>query len=439
MIAASPIASAYQINSRASKTISMHDRPRKFRVFMLILFLPLFFSIARYIPAASWSLELGIILSIATAMFANAGRKMANTPYDTYIFVTAFGLPLVAATSAYLTFGQPILYGLAAQRGCLMALFALGAWRLIANGRLTLRELNAALVILSWISLSVSVPIYLFIDANKYRDLGSLVSDGGGAYNEWQLPAVFVIFGAIHYLSVSALNDKIKPALFSLPFILYLILFHQGRIVILSLFAGIVVIAILGNPRRRLASVLTALSLLISVVAVSYLAMPEKFSSLVSRFIDAIAAALGAYEVSDISANVRILQAEIAWPYILSNPIMGTGVVSNQWQGGYQQIFGYFHPSDMGPIGILFVYGIAGLLFFSIQYIIVFKMIEKINFSVIYAPDRVIILSLFGFLVTMLISALFDGSFLLVPEQSVLLVAILLAALTRKESGLRQR
>lgn len=439
MITALPIASGQKTNSKASNTTTMHNRPRKFRVFMLILFLPLFFSMARYVPATSWTLELGILLSILTAMFANADRRIAGTSYDTYIIATAFGLPIIAATSAYLTFGQPILYGLAAQRGCLMAIFALGVWRLIASGRLTLFEINSALVVLAWINLVICVPAFLFLDANNYRGLGSLVSDGGGVYNEWQFPTAFIIFGAMHYLSVSALTEKLKPALFSLPFVTYMIFLNQGRIAILSLFAGIMLIAIVGNPRRRLANVVTALFLLISVVAVSYLAMPDNFLDFVSRFSDAIAAALGAYEVSDISANARILQFEIAWPYILNNPITGTGVVSNQWQGGYQQLFGYFHPSDLGPIGILFTYGITGLLFFSIQYIILVRMIKRVNFSVMYETDGVIIISLFGFLGTMLLSALFDGSFLLVPEQSVLLVAILLAAFARKESGLRRR
>lgn len=87
-------------------------------------------------------------------------------------------------------------------------------------------------------------------------------------------------------------------------------------------------------------------------------------------------------ESHDMSANARIWQSLIVLDYFDAHPLsvlLGTGSVSNQWNDGYELIFGYFHPSDIGLLGGLFVYGIIGFVFlWLVPFIISVKTIKKV-------------------------------------------------------------
>jgi len=87
------------------------------------------------------------------------------------------------------------------------------------------------------------------------------------------------------------------------------------------------------------------------------------------RYDDAFTVVLKGELSRDASANARLLETNIALPYIKGNWLFGNGDLSNQWEGGYKGRLGYFYPSDIGMIGIIFIYGVAGLLFFYAQYI----------------------------------------------------------------------
>lgn len=406
---------------------------RRAYVVMLVIALPLFFSVFRYIPLLKWSLELGIVVAIGVAVFSNMStgdsrrREPKRSPFNVYILLTTFALPALGALGANVVFAQPFVYGLAAQRGCLLALFAYGIGNLVASGRIRIPELERALIILAWINLAICAPVLILLDPNNYSDLGSLVSDGGGVFNEFHLPMPFIIFGLMYYISKWMLSDRIYYGMFAIPFIVFIVSGNNGRILNISIAIGLMAVAWIGSPHKRVKNIVSAVMFaLVAMLAVSFL-NPDKIGVMIEKYNDAFAAVTGAQSVDDISANARIIQTNIVWPYIDDSPIIGAGVLSNEWNGGYQQMFGYFHPSDLGIIGLMFTYGIVGILFFWFQYALFVRITPLVNFMSKKVLGNVFLLAIYANLLVMIIASLISGIFVLVPEQSLFFFAIIIA------------
>lgn len=406
---------------------TVHDRkPRALRVLALVLALPLFFSVGRYIPGLTWTLEIAIVLSLLLAVLSVVGAKARTLdPFNIYIMLVAFGLPVLGALSANIVFGQPVWLGLAAQRGCLLALFAYAISNFLHTGRLTIAEFQRALVILAWLNLAVCAPVMIFLDPNDYSNLGALVSDGGGVFNQFHLPMLFIIFGALYFVSVWIFSGRPKQGLLAVPFILYIFGGTTGRVLSLSLIVAFVLIAWIARPRRRFGSIFGAIALIAVIFVVVEAALPGKIGTMLSKYQDAFSAVSGAYDVEDFSANARILQAETAWPYVLDNPIIGTGVISNQWNGGYESLFGYFHPSDLGLLGLVFVYGLVGLVFYGVQHVLLLKSLARVAGLVGRVPHSPFLLATTAILVFFFVSSVSSGTFLLYPEQPLLFLVLM--------------
>jgi hypothetical protein len=126
--------------------------------------------------------------------------------------------------------------------------------------------------------------------------------------------------------------------------------------------------------------------------------------------------------VEDVSANARVLETLIAMPYVQKNPWFGNGNISNQWQGGNEHVLGgYFHPSDIGIIGVLFMYGVTGLLLFSWQYWFAIKAAGKL-------PPRMhspLLDATKGMLLYLAIYSLATGFFVHYAETCFLLITML--------------
>lgn len=407
-------------------------KPRTLRVLALIVALPLFFSVGRYIPAFKWTLELGIALSLVLAVLSTVGAKArTRNPFNIYLMLVAFGVPVLGALSAYIVFGQPMWLGLAAQRGCLLALFAYAMGNFLDNERLTLAEFQRALVILAWLNLAICAPVLIFLDPNDFSGLGGLVSDGGGVFNEFHLPMMFIVFGAIYFVSNWMLSGRAVYGLLAAPFLLYIFGGNTGRVLNLAMVVALVVIAWIGSPHRRFGNILGAIALTAVILVVVETVIPGKIGAMLSRYGDAFSAVSGAYNVEDISANARILQAETAWPYVLNNPIIGTGAISNEWNGGYKAMFGYFHPSDLGLLGLVFVYGLVGVIFFGVQYVFLLRSISPVAKLVGRVPHSALLLAMAALLVFLLVSSVSTGLFVLVPEQALLFFVLMRAQIQR--------
>jgi hypothetical protein len=74
---------------------------------------------------------------------------------------------------------------------------------------------------------------------------------------------------------------------------------------------------------------------------------------------------LSGEESKDNSSNARIWTSLIVMNYFETSDLslyFGTGRISQQWNNGYERLFGYFYPEDIGLLGGVFLYGLFGIL-----------------------------------------------------------------------------
>jgi hypothetical protein len=158
------------------------------------------------------------------------------------------------------------------------------------------------------------------------------------------------------------------------------------------------------------------------VLGLAFAANPASLSSTVGRFSDAFRIMLGGSEVDDPSANVRLFETLIALPYIQKHPLLGSGEISNQWNGGVSERLGAnFYDDDIGLIGILFSRGAIGLLLFAYQYRFAMRAARKLP------EDRQSALAdgAMGFLLFSAINSLTTGMFVFAPEVTLFFVALI--------------
>ena len=81
----------------------------------------------------------------------------------------------------------------------------------------------------------------------------------------------------------------------------------------------------------------------------------------------------------EASSAVRFMEMNIALDYISKNPLLGNGFISNQWNGGWHDILGYFYPVDIGLLGNIFVFGVIGTTLLYLPYAYSYTLAKQIR------------------------------------------------------------
>jgi hypothetical protein len=391
-------------------------------VVALMASLVLFFSVFRFVPSFAWTLDLIVAVTVIGSIvigYRNVPITMRYTRI--YIIVFVVLIPLWGALMAKLVFEQPAWMGLAAQRAILLVPFSLVLVSLLMRRRLFLREVKVSLVALAWINLAGCVFILWFFNADDYskEQLGALLVDAGAGRNQFILPMPFIVFGAIYYYARGVIYNKFSSRLTGLPFFIYILVGASGtgRILIASLFVSFLCISLIGHRRNILREAGGFAVIVIILWLFFSVALPDRAGLIASKYADAVSAVIGDDSVEDYSASARVVQAGVAMAALERNILLGTGTISNRWNEGYQGMFGYFHPSDLGLLGVVFNYGILGLLFFTVQYGLAWKSVRRFSRKEFSKHEHVFLLSCCGCLITMLASSITTGSIAYSAEQ----------------------
>lgn len=405
----------------------------RYKTILLILFLPLFYGWFRYVPNLMWVFNLILVFIIFLFLIFYRGlRHKTFNNLNLYIFFMITAVPILSSASAFYFYDQPIYYGIASYRYLILLLFTLIIIQQLIKGRLDIRHLQSSFVFLAWFSFFLFSFINFYFDPNELDadKFGNYVTDGGGTSNKFSLPKGFVIFGLFYYFCKS-INPLQRSRFNTISFIVlltYLLLTSVSRVLFLSIFFVLIFLIInfdSKNTYKKLLNFIKFFSAITIVSIVIVISNPDYFLIFLSKYIDSFLAISGAGEVDDWSANARIQQFLIVAPLIPENILFGTGALSNQWMGGYEEIFGYLHPTDLGLIGILFQVGIVGLSFLMIQYYLAFiviknflKVSDKIEFKEFY-------MTIMAILIMNCLSSITTGAILYAPETIFLSILIL--------------
>lgn len=329
-----------------------------------------------------------IILMIGgSLLLTNYFKKRQFATHDPtihYLLICLF-LVIEAAILAQLHFGQPLIYGLLAGRRATYCLSGLILFFLLNKRYISIDDLERIFIfsffamLIFYYLMNILVPPKYFIQtADPEAIKGYATYSAARGIYRYRFPGSLLAFGFIY-----TLLSRHKPLMlgYLLAVVIYFIFFSRGRIL---LFTAVIIflfflffVSTLKFKIGFLVSCGMILSLFFILFDLSQFGIPH----FINFFSDGINAIMGQYG-SDASANSRIFQAKAAWQDIQQYHYLGVGKISRQWKYTPEMLFGYFYPSDIGLLGIWFIYGIAGIIAFFYLCIKMFKLfltIERAN------------------------------------------------------------
>jgi uncharacterized membrane protein len=396
---------------------------------MLAVFFILTFRTFQFFPGMTIVKEAWLVCAFLFLSFPylywKARSGWAVSVFELYIIGMIIFIPLLAGISAWREFGQPIIYGVLAQRSIILGAGALAMIYALRKHLINLCDVEKSLLLLAWGTLIIYLLMGAFLDPAQFADAG-IGFVGGGNVGEafFRFDATFIIFGFLYFSFLGLRAQSRRYWLLSLPFAAYLVLTESGRSLLVALLGSFTFFAYRWSSFRRLAVVVPkffAVGLLFTLFL--YATNADFLTNKLGKFSDAFTVATTRQLTEDASANARIIETLIATPYIQKHWLLGNGDISNQWQGGYEAVLGgYFYPSDIGIIGIMFMYGLFGVLLFATQFIFAIRFSRRI-------PKKIGSLPLLdatkGFLLYLAIHSLVTGKFAHYSEVSFLFIALL--------------
>ena len=401
----------------------------KYRTGMLCLFLLLSFSTFRFIPVLkiAYLPWIGIVFLFLILIYPVAIGRRNNriTKLELYSLLMMLYIPLTSAHMSNSEFGQPWFYGIGTMVPTLLIGNIMILFYLYRRNFFSLADIERALLWLSWLNLSFVILVPIIVDANQF-DLVDGFIIGMDGVRKISISNDFLCIGFYYYVFAGNWEKNNKYSLIASLFFIALLL-SGGRAGLIALISSYLFFMFRwGSPLKIVKLILTlGIIFILSYSALSVI-FPDEVNDRQNKFNDSFTVLFKQEEVGDVSANARVFETEIAFPYIEKHPLMGNGGVSNQWNGGTEALHGVFHPSDIGIVGILYLHGILGLLLFSIQYYFAIQYTLRLPKN--GGQHGRLVNALKGYLLYVALTSITTGKSVFFMEQNLLLIAIIYCA-----------
>lgn len=292
--------------------------------------------------------------------------------FESYVLVLMVARMFLSAWGAWRVAGQPISYGILTERAVGLWVVGLLLVNALRSRLVQLADVEAALLFLAWSTSALYFTMRLLLNPAAFASYGTgfVGLDYRSGISNFVLPSYFIVFGAIYYALRGIRTRNLKFYIAGA----ILFLFGAAGLTERGLTISFAMTLLFFMFRwRRTGDLAIALGKFLCiaaiVIAITWIAAPDRMSSRVAKFSDAFTVVFTGSNVEDASANARLLESALALPYIQEHPFLGNGSISHQWEGGSQGLLGdYFHEDDIGVIGVLFSFGVIGLLMFVWQY-----------------------------------------------------------------------
>ncbi len=393
----------------------------------------------RYLPLLPYSLELGVTFSFILLLTFKRYRFPRDVRRLILYALAIIGyVLLVPAIVANYVHGQPLTLGFVANRGVFLILVVLCFAFMLFSKRVTFKSLEVALVGLAWLNMILGSCTLLFLDPNEFSPevFGNFISDGDGKFNQFNLPKGYTLLGAFYYLFQGFYLRKNKEKYFCLLMFSYVILGGNHRALLITIALSLIIVIFLCRALSQ-ASRIKLIFQLLGLVSLFFIAImmfsPETILVRLASFSDALAVIGGAAQVDDWSAGARIQQFSIALSGIPDHLFFGHGHLSNSFNDGYGGLYGYFHPSDIGLVGVVFIFGGIGTLLLLCQYIFYFRFCSKALKTLRLKEDNSLLFAVASMLVIHSINSFTSGMFAFYPERGLVWL-FLIAVCFRNQS-----
>lgn len=299
-----------------------------------------------------------------------------------YLLFAALFLIFSSANSSSKEFGQPFWYGVLAQRQYfivfgVIVLYTEGVFGRI-NSENKIKIIGSMIILCFWFNL-----IFNFLMQTVARSLFSQVE---ALYvieeDRLRLPTAFVLLGVFYYAEMAKRSvEKATYYYFVLFGVIYFLVFDGGRSNLICVAIVLLISSLLDKP-----GVAAKIYTIFKVGAVGALVVSGFFffsgdlgEKLANKYAEAFYVVMTGQEGLDDSANSRIQQAEVILEGVERSPLLGSGFLSAQFNEGFKTFFGYFHPSDNGFGGIVYVWGYIGLVVILLQLVPMFTCFGSVS------------------------------------------------------------
>ena len=320
------------------------------------------------------------LFSLALFFIYYTLSSISRNKISVLYLVTLLGLlvAVIGSIVGIFNYQQPFYIGILAERLKLIAVMGILIVYGLEEGWIRIERFQRVVIGTAFIFFLYLLSLYAFVPAEQFSDTAWVIDSSSKGYRfKFNHTLVVILFFYSMGKGLIENNKKYLILIFLIPF--YFIFIYKARSLALSLILASLVFLYKRIRVSRLLVIinLTVILLLVGITAGALL-FPEKMLKVAGLFSSALSVFTGG-EGTDASSISRITQTNIAWDKFLERPIFGNGFVSTQWNGGFSELYGHFHPSDIGWVGSLFLYGIIGTLILSIPYILGFSYSRRIK------------------------------------------------------------
>ena len=284
-----------------------------------------------------------------------------------------------AAHQGHVVFKQPYYFGIMAQRSVILSFSGILLITLLQKGYITLQQVEKSFVAISLILLIIFYSFFLFVNPERFVDQEFVVYSPIRGYR-YRFQFGIVIMLLFYSLFKISQEDKKRFYIPVVMILFYLVFFLQSRTTLVVM-AIVLMIYFIRNftLKEKLRNILIGIPVILFAIALlfslGYTAMFEKYQVLYQNVFNVF---LG--ETTDeASSAVRYMEFNTALSFIDKNPMLGNGFISNQWNGGWRDLLGYFYPVDIGILGNIFVFGILGTFLLYLPFLFAFYISREVN------------------------------------------------------------
>ncbi len=348
-----------------------------------------------------------------------------NFSYLELFIISLILMPLYSAILAHIKFKQPLVYGLLAERKWLLVLSGLLFFYLLKNAKIKLSDCEHVFLLIAWLCLISFIFMAAILDPKEYLDIEGLVtySELRGGYH-FKFQHTFIVIAIIYYFIKGHQTRKILNLLYFCLFAGYILLVQQGRSLIISTFLSLGIYIFFNlKLKEKLILAFYSVSALIGFVCLSFVTYPKFIESYITLFGNILLFFQG-MRTGEPSVDIRLALLSVMlsflikdWRYIL----LGVGRLSEQWHQGFSGIFGYFYPSDLGIVGVIFLYGLLGWFYVNIQFLISYLYYQRI----IILKNTLFLKALAYYLIAFFIQSSAIGNIFSSPACSLMIIVLI--------------
>jgi hypothetical protein len=305
-------------------------------------------------------------------------------------------IPFISAFQANANFDQPYLFGLAAERSKLDAIIGIMVLFLLEHRMITLMQIEKIIVRVCLVYLILVFCLYLFVDPVLFKGtkLVLLSKDKGAIFMISN--SIIVLLYFYSYCQVVYKQSYIYLIVMLISVLVFLVLAKARFLSVTVFICTLSHLIFYINFRKRFIVLIGGLGLVLISMVFFYAILPNEFTNLTTLFSSAFNVVLGG-DVLDSSSASRITQSDIVLEQIGDFFMLGSGLLSTQWNNGFLGLHRYFYPSDIGWLGVFYLYGLIGFLILKVPLFvgINYKFQAKLNKDVFHSTMKLFFLFFF--------------------------------------------